>query len=176
MKALMLTSDGAVTASPPAKDVLAVLGSPFLLSDDYTLGAFFRMLAKNPELQRLGEVFPSLAAEHAGAAAGPPVPGGPEYLEFSKSVELIGFPGTPRVEIYRQLFGMKDGKRMDVRHEQLDALLGLDLRLGRLSHVVFGDRFAEMTFDTSYTLFEFLDAMAWELGFLNAPAACAMRR
>lgn len=176
MEPLKLTNDGGMVREDPGADILACLARPVALSEDYTLGAFFRLLGENPELVRLNELFPSLAAEHAGGPDGPKLPGGPDFLVFSKSVELIGFPGTPRVEIYSQLSGFEGDARVEIRHEHVETLRPLPLRLGKLSHVVFGDRFAEMSFETSYSLFEFLDGMAWELGFLNAPATCAMRR
>ncbi|MEW5734156.1 MAG: hypothetical protein AB1921_04830 [Thermodesulfobacteriota bacterium] len=176
MDPLALTGHGTIIRPEPGKELLACLGMTIELSEDFTFGAFFRTLSENPELVRLNELFGPLVAEHAGSREGPAPDGGPERLEFFKSVELIGYPGRPRVEIYPQLAGFRGAERVDIRFEHVDSLLGLPLGLGKLSHVVFGDRFTEMSFETSYTLFEFLDGMAWELGFMNAPAACAMRR
>ena len=59
---------------------------------------------------------------------------------------------------------------------QLDSLLDLPLKLGKLKHIVFGDRVDIFEFDTVYTLFEFIDGIAWQLGFHAAPEQCELRR
>ena len=48
----------------------------------------------------------------------------------------------------------------------------MPLRLGLLKHVVFGDRVDVFSFETVYTLFEFIDSIAWELSFHGTPREC----
>ena len=50
------------------------------------------------------------------------------------------------------------------------------VRLGSLRHVVFGDSVDVFEFDTVFTLFEFIDGIAWELSFQNTPITCELRR
>jgi hypothetical protein len=38
--------------------------------------------------------------------------------------------------------------------------------------VIFGDNIDTFVFDTVYTLFEFVDGVAWQLGFQGAPEVC----
>ena len=48
--------------------------------------------------------------------------------------------------------------------------------LARLKHIVFGDKVDIFEFDTVFTLFEFIEGIAWELSFHVAPTECALRR
>jgi hypothetical protein len=52
----------------------------------------------------------------------------------------------------------------------------MPLRLGKLKHVVFGDKIDVFEFETVFSLFEFIDGVAWELSFHGAPEACELRR
>jgi hypothetical protein len=59
---------------------------------------------------------------------------------------------------------------------QLASLLDLPFKLGKLKHIVFGDRVDIFEFETVYTLFEFIDGIAWQLGFHVTPEQCELRR
>ena len=87
---------------------------------------------------------------------------------------MIGFPGDPKLEIYRSLTGCKEDEegRLDLKLVPLRLLLDMPLTLGRLRHVIFGDNIDTFEFDTVYTLFEFVDGVVWQLGFQSAPEAC----
>ena len=52
----------------------------------------------------------------------------------------------------------------------------MSLKLGRLKHVVFGDKVDIFEFDTVFTLFEFIDGITWELSFHVTPEQCELRR
>jgi hypothetical protein len=52
----------------------------------------------------------------------------------------------------------------------------MPVALGKLRHVIFGDRADRFEFDTVYTLFEFIDGIAWALSFHNAPEQCGIGR
>ena len=98
-----------------------------------------------------------------------------DYLEFSKTVEMIGVPDK-RLEIYSSLIGLHASEASEIKSMQLAHLLDLPLKLGRLKHIVFGDRVDIFEFDTVYTLFEFIDGIAWELSFHVTPEQCELRR
>ena len=55
-------------------------------------------------------------------------------------------------------------------------ILDMPVRLGRLRHIVFGDKVDIFEFDTVFTLFEFIEGIAWELGFQVGSTQCALRR
>jgi len=55
---------------------------------------------------------------------------------------------------------------------RVEHLLDLPVCLGRLRHVVFGDKMDEFEFDTVYNLFEFMEAVIWELSFHGNPEHC----
>ena len=41
-------------------------------------------------------------------------------------------------------------------------------------HVVLGDTVSILEFDTAYGLFEFIEGVAWELGFHHVPKNCTI--
>jgi hypothetical protein len=99
-----------------------------------------------------------------------------DRLEFGKTVEMIGFPGKPRLEIYHSLYGAVGTEKVEIRQIPLEELLDMPLGLGRLKHIVFGDRVDVLEFDTVFTLFEFIEGIVWELGFQGTLMACELRR
>ena len=96
-----------------------------------------------------------------------------DHLEFSKTVEMIGFP-EKRLEIYSSIRGITRNEATEIRSLQLASLLDMHLKLGKLKHVVFGDRVDIFEFDTVFTLFEFIDGITWELSFHVTPEKCEL--
>ena len=60
--------------------------------------------------------------------------------------------------------------------EMLENILDMPLKLGKLKHIVFGDKVDILEFDTVFNLFEFIDGIMWELGFQGTLTACELRR
>jgi hypothetical protein len=98
------------------------------------------------------------------------------HFEFHKTVEMIGFPGKPRLEIYNSFKGLKNGAVLDPRATRIEQILDVPVWLGKLKHVVFGDKADIFEFETVYSLFEFIDGIAWELSFFGAPTQCEIGR
>ena len=88
---------------------------------------------------------------------------------------MIGYPGK-KLEIYSSIRGILEKDAAEIRSLQLNSLLDMPLKLGRLKHVVFGDRVDIFEFDTVFTLFEFIDGITWELSFHVIPEQCELRR
>ncbi len=151
------------------------LGDRVLLADGYCLRSFFRMLARYPLLQGLSEFLPGLMDRYRQIGEAPACPG-QEALDFGKTIEIIGFPGKPRLELYTCLRGASREQPLDLRSMDLPALVDAPIGLGKLRHIIFGDRVDVLEFETAYTLFEFIDGVAWELGFHTTPGECEMRR
>ncbi len=101
---------------------------------------------------------------------------GLDHLEFNRTVEMIGFPGKPKMEIYTVFQGVRKMERLEIRSIRIENLLDMPVKLGRLKHIVFGDKMDVFEFDTIYTLFEFVDGIAWELSFHGTPMECQIRR
>ncbi len=89
---------------------------------------------------------------------------------------MIGFPGIPHLEIYHSLHGLQGADFHEIKDFPLESLLDMPLRLGKLKHVVFGDKVDLFEFDTVFTLFELIDAIVWELSFHGTLLACEIRR
>ena len=52
----------------------------------------------------------------------------------------------------------------------------MPVKLGRLKHMVLGDQVDIFEFETVFSLFEFIDGIAWELSFHDIPESCEIRR
>jgi hypothetical protein len=156
-------------------DILEYLSSEIELAEGYTLRSFFRMLERYDILVGLSSFFPTYTEQYRNCPPEGCAAGAPEYLEFSKTVEMIGFP-EKRLEIYNSFSGVFENEKYEIRSLQLDSMLDLPVKLGRLRHIVFGDPVDLFEFDTVFTLFEFIDGIAWELSFHVTPAHCELRR
>jgi hypothetical protein len=177
MNDVLLKGDGSIDLDGQTveSDGLETLSFQITLEEGYRLRSFFKMLDRYRLFVKLNAFFPSYTAQfHACPQQGCDA-GLLDYLEFGKTVEMIGAPDK-RLEIYNSLQGICGRETSEIRSMQLDGLLDLPLKLGKLKHIVFGDRVDIFEFDTVYTLFEFIDGIAWQLGFHAAPQHCELRR
>ena len=133
------------------------------------------MLDQYRVLVDLDPFFPAYTRQYRKCPPEGCAAGAPEHLKFSKTVEMIGFP-EKRLEIYNSFSGVYENEAYEIRSLQLDSLLDLPVKLGRLKHVIFGDSVDLFEFDTVFTLFEFIDGIAWELSFHVIPSQCEIRR
>jgi hypothetical protein len=158
------------------QEPLICLSCQVELEKGYRLRSYFEMLERYPVFQELNAFFPSyLERVHASPKEGCEYPG-LDWLELGKTVEMIGYPGKPRMEIYATLRGVGGDETSEIDSIQLQNLLDMPIRLGNLKHVVLGDKMDIFEFQTVFTLFEFIDAIAWELSFHGTPAECQLRR
>ena len=178
MNILTLAENGSLidNGRPVENDPLTFLGSRINLAEGFTLRSYFRMLARYPLLARFNPFSPSQIELYQECD-----PEGCrsldfDHLEFGKTVEMIGYPGKPRMEIYNALRRVAKGDASALERSSLSFLLDMPLVLGRLKHVVFGDKVDIFEFETGYTLFEFVDGIAWELSFHGKPMQCEIGR
>ena len=166
MNAVTLNKDGSIyqNGRTVKSDALDILSYQIALEEGYTLRSYFEMLQKHTLFAKLNELFPTHTAHYRGCPEQGCDIGFLDYLEFGKTVEMIGVPDK-RLEIYNSLSGVQGGEASEIRSMQLESLLDIPLKLGKLKHIVFGDRVDIFEFETVYTLFEFIDGIAWELGF-----------
>jgi len=157
-------------------DPLTSLGASLTLEEGMTLRGFFHMLERYPVLTRLSPFLPGLMEQYAGWPERTPEPFGITRMEVVKFMEMIGFPGPPRLEAYTALLGLDQDEEVELKAHPVKTIVDLPVRLGLLRHKVFGDKLEEMTFETKHTLFEFIDGVAWQLGFHGTPMECALRR
>jgi hypothetical protein len=160
----------------PVTEPLRVLSFRIQLHEDVTLRSFFRMITRHPVLEQLSTFFPSFLEQYGKCPDADCNGSGYEHLEFGKTVEMIGYPGEPKLEIYHSLKGATGSQTEEIRSSQLDGLLDLPLKIGKLKHIVFGDKVDAFEFDTVFNFFEFIDGIAWELSFHGRPQSCELRR
>ena len=157
---------------PVTAAALMYLGFRIALSPDYSLRSFFRLLESHTELAALNPFIPAFLKQFRTL---PPSGCGCSTIEslvLSRTVEMTGYPGEPGMQIYVNLDGLgKDGV-IPIKSYWLENLLDIPLKLGKLNHIVFGDKLDTFSFDTVFNLFEFIDGICWELSFHNLPAEC----
>jgi hypothetical protein len=146
------------------------------LEEGYSLRSFFHMLEKYPLLMKMNVFFPSFIHEYQKCSESDCVFPGMDFLEFSKTVEMIGFPGKPWLEVFNSFYGMCNMQPQELKTYRLENLLDIPIRLGRLKHIVFGDKIDIFEFDTVFNLFEFVDGISWELSFHGSSGECTLRR
>ncbi len=167
-----LVSEGRQVDSKP----LMVLSSALVLEPACTLRSFLRMIETYVVFEEINPFWSDHLAQYRLCSKTSSVDSGLDHLLLNKTIEMIAFPGEPRLEIYHSLYGVKGNETLEIRFFTLDGLLDLPFRLGKLKHVVFGDSIDLFEFETVYTLFEVIDAVAWELSFHGTQRACTLRR
>ncbi len=165
------TQDGKTNQS----EGLELLSSQISLEPGYLLRSFFEMIEKYPIYEKFSPFFPSHLEQFRQSPNQGCNGGLFDYLEFNKTIEMIAVP-EKRLEIYNSLLGVAGDETGEIKSIQLVHLLDLPVKLGRLKHIVFGDRVDIFEFDTVYTLFDFIDGVAWHLSFHGTPEQCEMRR
>ncbi|MFO7707768.1 MAG: hypothetical protein R6V84_06320 [Desulfobacterales bacterium] len=178
MNTVILKSDGALAHdnTSVAEDPLMLLGHKVELGRGYTLRSFFRMIERYPVFTKLNAFLPECLEQYRGCPAGECLAPGVGRLEFFKTVEMMGFPGEPRLEIYHTLCGVEGKETCEIKAFSLENLLDLPVQVGKLKHVVFGDKVDVLEFDTIFNLFEFIEGIVWQLSFHRSPKECALRR
>ena len=178
MNTIVLQPDGKLLdeKGKPISEPLRFLSFQIQLQDGTSLRSFFRMITRHPILAQLSTFFPSFIEQYNKCPDADCIASGYDHLEFGKTVEMIGYPGQPKLEIYHSLKGATGSETEEIRSSQLEGLLDLPMKLGKLKHIVFGDKVDAFEFDTVFNFFEFIDGIAWELSFHGRPQACELRR
>jgi hypothetical protein len=173
-----LSKDGAIVhqGKTVIDDPLMYLGFGITLEEDYTLRSYFRMIERYAPLAKLNAFFPSYFEQYLACPASGCCDRSIELLELNKTVEMIGFPKEPRLEIYTALKGRRSEETPEIRSLPLQSLLDMPIKLGQLKHILLGDKMDMFEFETVFSLFEFIDAIAWELSFHGTSVQCAVRR
>lgn len=97
MNTVLLTQSGELNhqGSPVAADPLPFLNHAVTLVPELTLRAYFRLLERHPMLARLNHFFKESLNEYRSCAGDNCCTEEFNHLEFGKSVEMIGYPGSP---------------------------------------------------------------------------------
>ena len=201
MEKVRLTHDGRLLGQEgkaPANP-LPLLSSPLELDGTCSLRSLFSMLRTYPVLQTLSQFLPAALEDMANCPPSGCLSDDLRLLVFGKTMELIGFPGKPRAELYTWLRGSPLGLEefppdddqdshedarlaalmeadRETRFIPLQILLDTPLVLGGLKHVVLGDVNRQLFCRTRFTLFEMVDGLAWELGFRGGSQQCSLGR
>ena len=203
METVRLTRDGRLVGpgDVPVTDPLPALSFAISLEEGCTLRSFFLMLRRYPDLLKLSEFLPAVLADAETCPASGCLSDEISLLAVGKTMELIGFPGEPRAEMYlwlrglaapagevapsspgadagqgeSSLAGLMEANR-EIRFIPLEILLDTPLFLAGLKHVVLGDVDRSLFCETRFTLFEVVDGLAWEFGFRGGSQQCSIGR
>jgi hypothetical protein len=178
MNIVTLMPNGAIVHKSKTVETnpLMFLSFKIELDGEYTLRSYFRMLETYSLLLDLNEFFPTFIDQFNSCPKNNCIIENIDHLEINKTVEMVGFPGKPRLEMYISFNGVQGKETCEIKSYQLDDLLDITVKLGNLKHIVFGDRVDIFEFESVYTLFEFIDGIAWELSFHGTPRQCVIRR
>ena len=130
------------------------------------------MLDRYPELAKLNPFCASFLAHYQNCPKQGCNNDGIGYLELLRTVEMVGYPGNPSMQIFVSLEGKFGQDKCDIKPFWLEQLLDLPLRLGRLKHRVFGDKMDTFDFETGFNFFDLIDGICWQLSFHNSPEQC----
>jgi hypothetical protein len=174
MNTIALKIDGTLTYrdKPVVNEPLPYLGFHVVLEPGYTLRSFFRLLEHYSDLARLNPFSESFVANYQTCPETGCRCDSVGHLELTRTVEMIGYPGNPSMQLFVNLEGRNADQTCDIKPYWLERLLDLPLRLGGLKHCVFGDQMDTFDFETGFTLFELIDAICWQLSFHNLPEQC----
>ena len=155
-------------------DSLMILGCQVELGQGYSLRSFFRMFEKYTLLVKLDAFVADCIQRYLECPKGHCTINDIDHLQFYKTIEMIGFPGEPRLEIYHTLCGVRGAENLEIKSFHLESILDMPLKLGVLKHIVFGDKVDVFEFETVFNLFEFIGGIIWELSFQGTPKECAL--
>ncbi|MBF0450838.1 MAG: hypothetical protein HQK75_09065 [Candidatus Magnetomorum sp.] len=178
MKRIVLTDDGTIQMNGRSfqGNPISLLNKEIILDETYCLRSYFELFHHYPEYISLNPAISECISQYKEYQKSSFSNTEIDVLEFQKTVEMIGFPGDPRLEIYNAFHGVKNNESVEIKYMGLNTLLDTPLHLGRLKHIVFGDRMDVFSFETVYQLFDFIDGIAWELGFHTSPEQCLLRK
>jgi hypothetical protein len=202
METVRLTNDGRLLlpGEIPVVDPLPALSSVLSLAEGCSLRSFFLLFRQYPALLKLSDFLPGALADAEKCPEAGCRNDEIALLAVGKTMELIGFPGSPKAELYLWLRGLATdsvGRRglsaedsgrhglslpglmeadREIRFVPLRILLDTPLFLAGLKHVVLGDVDRNLFCETRFTLFEVVDGLAWELGFQGGSQQCSIGR
>lgn len=171
MDAIRPHSDGTLSSEAPFAGLLRIR---LEFDGDVTLRSFFRLLKRDP-LAR--ELVPGLGDAPAKAEACPASDcryPGLEVLRPGKCVELMGFPGTPRADVYFAVEGVGD-ELSELRFFRPWDMLDILLQTGTARRVLLGETVTASDAEASFTVFDLLEDMGREPGFQGGLLTCSLK-
>lgn len=186
MEVIRLGNDGRLrdAGDNVVTDALSCLSNNASLDAGFTLRGYFALFGVHPDLARISPFIGPALRETEECAGRGCVTEAFDRLELGRTVELVGFPGEARVEVYHTLRGVSGesqgstGQRCehDIRFVPLGCLLDMPLFLGRARHVLFGEAARVLECSTTFRLFDIIEGIAWELGFQGGSGQCSLGR
>lgn len=156
--------------------VLRFLGRPVDFESGLTLASIAALFHTYPQLYDLSPFVSSFLNVFSDETSSQPAKPSDLTLELFRTINMLGYPGTPKVHIFQTLKVHDGAGYQPLDLFSSDALQSMPLCLGKLRHTVFGDTLDTELFDTDYTLFDVLDSLLWELSFYTDKTQCGLRR
>ncbi|KAF1076375.1 hypothetical protein [Halodesulfovibrio sp. MK-HDV] len=177
MEELTLAHDGTLRLNNAAiTDVISCLSNKVVLEDGVTLRSFFSLFSAYPDVLRLNLFLQGACSDAAACKDSGCTTEEFTHLELYRQLEMTGAPGTPEMNIHTLVRGINNTGRHELRFFRLESLLDMPFSLGQMRHVLFGDRTSELYCNTTFSLFEVIEGIAWELSFQGGSPTCSLRR
>lgn len=164
---------GGQRAPSPA---LRLMGRPVDFEAGVTLASIAALFHTYPQLHDISPFAPAFQDAFSCDTSPQPAETTSHTLELFRTIEMQGYPGTPRVLIFLTLKAHDGSGHHPLDLFSSEALQAMPLSLGKLRHTIFGDTLDTELFDTDYTLFDVLDSLMWELSFYTDKSQCGLRR
>lgn len=177
MEKLRLAQDGTLRLdNADVTDIISCLGYKLTFEQGVTLRSFFSLFSAHPDLIRLNPFLQGASTDAAACKNSGCTTEEFTHLELYRQLEMTGAPGTPEMNIHTLVRGINDTGRHELRFFRLQQLLDMPFLLGQMRHVIFGDRTNELYCNTTFSLFEVIEGIAWELSFQGGSLTCSLRR
>lgn len=146
------------------KELLFYLYDLVELDSDYTLRSYFKMLERYEELTLLDYFAIDFIKEYLACPKSNCLSEGIEYLQLAKTLN-IDFTYT-ELEECLDFRGMSTTEKYALDLQPLNTLLDIPLKLGKAETII-QQEITEYT--TTFSLFEFVKSIIWELSFHGLP-------
>lgn len=102
MNSITLTSQGVIISEerPIETGPLLFLSSRVELAQDFTLRSYFKLIENYPLLSELNTFFAACLERYQKSPLRDCKDSSIDFITLTKTIEMVGFPGNPRIEIY----------------------------------------------------------------------------
>jgi hypothetical protein len=141
------------------------------LEEGFTLRSYFKMVERYPLLQKFDCYFPEYIREYREC----PPSGCIDDLDCIEMTKVVDITVSEKYDlrdltVYNDIHGLgKEDQGYAIEFTPLHEILDVPFKLGNCVEIRYKDELESNEYETSFTFFEFLKAIIWELSFMGNP-------
>lgn len=148
------------------EDVLSFLSYEIVLEDNFTLRDWFRLIMNYPYLQKLNKFFPSFIEEYNNCPSDNCNTYGYTFINLEKTIEL----DEDNCYINTGVNLLRDEEHFGIDFAELKSFLDIPIKLNKLTYYNNIKDINKLYIrDISYTLWDFIHSIIWELSYYGIP-------